>query len=157
MPTLRPLTEEELASWMEAQSADYITERVGAGDTEEEAQRVATEQYASVFSDGRPVPGHLFSRVMDGDDAVGWLWIGPRSLARPEAFWVWNVVIDEAYRGRGFGRTAMHLAEEQAREQGAREIGLNVFGHNKIARSLYEKLGYEVSAMQMRKPLSGKD
>jgi ribosomal protein S18 acetylase RimI-like enzyme len=30
-------------------------------------------------------------------------------------------------------------------------IGLNVHGQNTVARSLYESLGYEVTAMQMKK------
>ena len=32
-------------------------------------------------------------------------------------------------------------------------LGLNVHGQNMVARSLYESLGYEVTAMQMRKPV----
>ena len=32
-------------------------------------------------------------------------------------------------------------------------LGLNVHGQNMVARSLYESLGYEVTAMQMKKPV----
>jgi ribosomal protein S18 acetylase RimI-like enzyme len=31
-------------------------------------------------------------------------------------------------------------------------LGLNVHGHNTVARSLYHSLGYEVMTQQMRKP-----
>ncbi len=63
-------------------------------------------------------------------------------------------MIDPAHRGRGLGRAAMVLAEEAARSQGASELGLNVFGPNTVARRLYESLGYETTAVNMRKPLS---
>jgi ribosomal protein S18 acetylase RimI-like enzyme len=47
----------------------------------------------------------------------------------------------------------MRLAEDQARAAGASQIGLNVFGHNTVARHLYEALGYETTAVLMRKDL----
>jgi ribosomal protein S18 acetylase RimI-like enzyme len=34
-----------------------------------------------------------------------------------------------------------------------RSVGLNVHGGNTVARSLYEGLGYQVTAQQMKKPL----
>ena len=75
-------------------------------------------------------------------------------LTTRNAFWVWEVVVDEQHRGRGLGRAAMLLAEEQARAAGAVELGLNVFGYNTVARALYESLAYETVSMQMRKQLS---
>ena len=83
----------------------------------------------SMLPDGVPAPGHHHYRVVDDDGVtVGSLWIGPHAPEQPEAYWVWNVEIDEAHRGRGFGRAAMVLAEHEARAHGATDIGLNVFG-----------------------------
>ena len=62
-------------------------------------------------------------------------------------------MIDEEFRGRGYGREAMLLAEQLARREGALTLGLNVFGHNQVARTLYSSLGYEETAVQMRKAL----
>ncbi|MGA2210063.1 MAG: GNAT family N-acetyltransferase [Acidimicrobiales bacterium] len=150
---LRPMEDEELQAWMKDQREHYIEDRIGTGEQPEEAERIATEQYAMLFPEGKPAPGHFLSRVVDGDEPVGWLWIGPRTPARPDAYWVWDVVIEEAHRGRGYGRAAMLLAEEQAHGAGATEIGLNVFGYNAVARGLYESLGYETTTLQMRKEL----
>jgi hypothetical protein len=47
----------------------------------------------------------------------------------------------------------MRLAEDEARVRGMTSLGLNVHGQNMVARSLYDSLGYEVTAMQMKKPL----
>ena len=68
-------------------------------------------------------------------------------------YWVWNVEVDEPYRGRGLGRAAMVLAEDAACDHGATELGLSVFGHNPVARHLYESMGYVTKTVQMRKSL----
>jgi hypothetical protein len=47
----------------------------------------------------------------------------------------------------------MQLADLLARANGATTIGLNVFGHNAVARNLYASLGYEEAAVVMRKNL----
>ena len=47
----------------------------------------------------------------------------------------------------------MLLAEHQARAHGATQLGLNVFGHNTVARQLYDSMGYELTAINMRKQL----
>ncbi len=67
--------------------------------------------------------------------------------------WVYLVEVDEALRGRGYGRGAMLLAEAEARSHGMRSLGLNVHGSNVAARSLYASMGYEVMTQQMKKTL----
>jgi ribosomal protein S18 acetylase RimI-like enzyme len=42
-------------------------------------------------------------------------------------------------------------AEREAERRGGRSIGLNVFGGNDVALSLYEPSGYQVAATQMQK------
>jgi hypothetical protein len=61
--------------------------------------------------------------------------------------------IDAQHRGRGYGCLLLSEAEKQARRQGARTMGLHVFGTNKVARALYESAGYEVAQLDMRKLL----
>ncbi|WP_419719892.1 GNAT family N-acetyltransferase [Lysinibacillus fusiformis] len=47
----------------------------------------------------------------------------------------------------------MKEAEIIAKQLGMNKIGLNVFGHNKIARGLYEKMGYEITNITMAKTI----
>jgi ribosomal protein S18 acetylase RimI-like enzyme len=63
------------------------------------------------------------------------------------------VRIDEKSRGKGYGKQIMLLLEEKARELGLKSLALHVFGSNQVARGLYEKLGYEVSSLNVTKPL----
>lgn len=64
-----------------------------------------------------------------------------------------NIEIHENHRGKGYCRAAMQLPELAVAEQGAATLGLNVFGYNTVARDLYESLGYETVATQIRKPI----
>lgn len=170
--SLLPMSADELPAWHVKQNEAYVAERMAEGETARQAEDAASSSAARYFPNGKPLDGHLVLNVMASDDtvtnditanntaagapttySVGSIWIGPRDIEAPEHWWVWGVDIDDTQRGNGFGRRAMELAEGLARNHGATTLGLNVFGHNTVARSLYESLGYEPTAINMRKPL----
>ena len=66
---------------------------------------------------------------------------------------IYDVEIDEAHRGKGYGRAAMELAEQEANALGIGRIELNVFGGNDVARRLYLSVGYVETSVQMAKDL----
>jgi ribosomal protein S18 acetylase RimI-like enzyme len=141
-----------LSTWVEDTRLQYIDERVAAGDSLAEAEANANASIERLFPGGSPAPGQLVGRLVSSGQFVGYLWIGVAG-SDPERWWVWDVEVEEGHRGKGYGRQAMTLAESLARENGALTLGLNVFGHNQIARALYSSLGYQESAIQMRKTL----
>ncbi|GAA1404750.1 hypothetical protein AUR04nite_08090 [Glutamicibacter uratoxydans] len=67
--------------------------------------------------------------------------------------WIWDILIEDEFRRRGFGKSAMLLAENYASSQGAATLGLNVFGFNTTARRFYESVGYKTTSLKMRKTL----
>jgi GNAT superfamily N-acetyltransferase len=148
--SLRPMTDDEIDEWLDERSEEYIADRVAMGEDPDEARRIAGQQYGELFPDHRPAPGQYAYCVLGDDGPIGWLVLGRRG-ADEGAFWVWDVKIVESERGKGHGRTTMLLAEEAAREAGAKTLGLNVFGRNTVARNLYESLGYSTLAIQMQK------
>jgi ribosomal protein S18 acetylase RimI-like enzyme len=143
----------DLTEWLSHSNAEYIEERMAAGDTLDEAKANTETAMQRIFPNGVPDPGQLIGRILWKGEQIGELWVG-RFEADPERWWVWDLKIDEAFRGRGFGRRAMLLAEELARTSGVTSIGLNVFAHNDVARNLYASLGYHETAVQMRKELT---
>jgi GNAT superfamily N-acetyltransferase len=152
--SLRPLTSEELSEFIDGDIERYVEERVRSGEPPEVARRIALEQSKALFPDGTPAAGQLLFQVLNNDGtAVGTLWIGPQDADHPQAFWVWDVRIEEAFLGKGYGRAAMELAEAEARLRGATELGLDVFGHNQVARQLYESMGYVARSIRMNKKL----
>jgi ribosomal protein S18 acetylase RimI-like enzyme len=147
------MTEAEIAEFRASDRDAYIADIVAAGEDPIAAAKVADEQVAALFPDGKPAPGHLFYDLVNDGQSVGGLWIGPAPGGSPDACWIWNIVVYDAFRRRGIGRAAMLLAEQEARSRGAVEIGLAVFAHNTTARHLYDSLGYEAVATRMRKRL----
>lgn len=149
---LRPMTSAELAAYRSNQVADYITQRVEfGGEDRAEAARVATEQHAEFFPDGVPADRHHLFTCRDENDArVGVLWLFQRS---DTTVWIYDIEVDAAVRGRGFGRALMIAAERWAESQGATVVELNVFGGNTVARHLYTSLGYAESSVHMTRHL----
>jgi ribosomal protein S18 acetylase RimI-like enzyme len=60
-------------------------------------------------------------------------------------------------RRQGIGAALMRYAEQWAKEQGDRQIGLQVFSHNQPALTLYHSLGYAPQSIWMVKPLNDHD
>jgi ribosomal protein S18 acetylase RimI-like enzyme len=145
------LTAGELGAFLDRSSAEYIRERMESGDSREYAEQRSRESNEQYFPGGVPAAGHRVLRVFDDARAVGTLWLGPFSAEHPSDWWVFDIEIEPEQRGRGYGRAAMLLAEEVAREGGATRLGLNVFGHNTVAQHLYSTLGYDVTAINMSK------
>ncbi len=150
---LRELTESEVLDFATESFRGFLGERMKSGEDPAAVAAESDGQFESMFPDGKARPGHLFWRLEEDGQPVGTLWIGPESAADPLTYWVWDIVLDETHRGRGLGREAMLLAEEQARAAGATTLGLTVFAHNSVARHLYDELGYAPISTRMSKPL----
>jgi len=111
------------------------------------ARRKATADVAQLLEDGTAAA----YAVEAHGDRVGHLWVGERENPRGRVLWIYDVFVKEAFRGRGFGRDAMVLAEGEARRRGLDRVSLNVFGGNEVARRLYRSLGYNEIAVVMTK------
>jgi ribosomal protein S18 acetylase RimI-like enzyme len=70
-----------------------------------------------------------------------------------DTLFIYDIVIEEHLRGKGYGRAALLLLEDVARALGKRRISLHVFAHNDRARRLYEELGYRPTNIVMAKEL----
>jgi len=152
---LRRATAEEFGPWRERGEAEYAG-HIGASGamSGEAAARKARDDYARLLPGGLDSPGQLIYRVVDDGQQVGWLWLAaaPPELG-PSMAWVYKVEVDDEFRGRGYGRAAMLLAEDAARAHGMQSLGLNVHGGNTVGRSLYDSMGYQVTSQQMKKDL----
>jgi ribosomal protein S18 acetylase RimI-like enzyme len=152
---LRPMTSEEFDAWLPLQVAGYAEMIANSGAMPPEAARAkAVADTARVLPLGLASPGQLLFRVTAADAAVGSLWLGvPGPDPDPRMAWVYDIEVDAAYRGHGYGRAAMRLAEDEVRSRGMTSLGLNVHGQNTVARTLYDSLGYQVTTQQMKKPV----
>lgn len=153
---LRPMTAVEYDGWLPTSIEDYAAEHARAGSRPaDKSLEMAHEEFQRLLPDGLATPEHhLLVGLTDGGERVGFLWlrIPPAGSGEADAF-VYNVEVDADKRGNGHGRGLMRAAESYARDQGSTALRLHVFGHNTVARSLYERLGYETTNVTMVKPL----
>mgnify|MGYP002382364466 FL=1 len=151
---LRPMTAEEYASYYDHSIRGFAEQMVELGGQQdaEAAWAESERQMLMLMPDGLGTEGqHLLVAESEGE-RVGIVWVGARQ-DRGDLWWVWDLEIDEGFRGRGHGRAAMLAAEEFVRAHGVDRLGLNVFGGNTAAIALYDDLGYAVDAQQMSKQL----
>jgi ribosomal protein S18 acetylase RimI-like enzyme len=153
MVTLEPMKPEEFEVWQTASISGYAAEMVRNGAwAPEHALEQATDLFARLVPDGQSTLGHEFrSIVTDGREKVGALWFAAAEEIGHGTCFIWDIVIDEAHRGRGYGRGAMEALEPLARSLGYDAIRLHVFGDNAIARHLYQSVGYVETDVTMMK------
>lgn len=151
---LDPIPEAQFAAWIQRSADEYASDLITLGHSAAEANRVATRGMADSFPGGMPAQGHHVFDIRElSGTGVGYVWLGRSAGEDPDAWWLWDIVINEDARGRGLGREAMELAEEFARSQNAHTLGLSVFGFNTAAKRLYESLDYETTSIKMSKRL----
>ncbi len=148
---LRRKSDEVLHLWLSGMFDDYRKDLIGAGNSPEEAEKNIERTRAQLFVGDELAEGQFIFDVVRGEEKVGTLWIGVRSGTD---WWIYDIVVDEEFRGTGLGRPTLRAAEEYVQAHGGTRLGLNVFGPNAVARHLYDAVGYEVVSTQMMKDLT---
>lgn len=152
-----PMTPEELEAFIAYSREAYISDRVThGGEDRRDAEEVEAEQAAKYFPGGEPAKDHYFfsGRDLATGEPVGILWLFERQTAAGTSAFIYDMEVKEDLRAQGWGRELMTYAEQWARQRGAREIALNVFGRNAVARGLYSSLGYDERSVTMAKTLT---
>ena len=155
MSPLRPMTEAEFSAWCDAIVPDYAAEKVKSGDwPESEALARSRESLDGLLPRGIDTPdNHLFAIVDADGESVGMLWFAIKERSGSRIAYVYNIAIDPRFRRQGHAERALDALGQEARRLGLAGIGLHVFGHNRGARALYEKLGFEATDITLFKPL----
>lgn len=149
---LQSMSDRDYADWLEIIIPEYAAEKVANGTwSPDEALAKARESMDSLLKDGRNTKGHyLFSiRLKSEDQRMGFLWY---AFHEGKAF-VYDLYIAPEYRRRGYAFQAMKRLEIDAANRGFTSIGLHVFGQNRGAQALYQKLGYDITDLTMAKKI----
>jgi RimJ/RimL family protein N-acetyltransferase len=139
---------------------DYAADKVRAGAwSESEAQIRAAKDVDGLLPEGPATQGHfLYSVREDAADAeVGTVWFALRDSGVRRYVWIYDIIINENFRRRGYASRTLELVEARAKELGAKSVELHVFGHNQGAQALYEKVGYSVTSITMAKQVGAAD
>lgn len=149
------MTEAEFEAYLGHAVKDYADEKVKAGNWPAEgAQQRSEKEFLGLLPKGVATKNqHLFSLKTATGATVGMIWFAVGEQAEQPIAFICDFSVHEAFRGRGYGEAALEELEHKVQTLGITSISLHVFGHNRVARSLYEKLGYEVTNVNMTKRL----
>ena len=153
---LELMTEEEFGVYRARSVVEYAEDKVKAGSwTEEEALELSEETYRKYLPDGiHSKEQYLYVVRQEGQQAsVGYIWLDVSDKPTGVRAFLYDIIIEDEYRGQGFGQAAMKALDYTARSLGAATIGLHVFGHNQTALHVYHKAGYAITDYTMAKKL----
>jgi len=152
---LKPITSEEFSRWRAIAVKTYAAEKQKSGLLKNEAEEVANTSFNSLLPENEKTPNHYLFSVVESDTGlrVGTLWWGLQKQGNGLSPWIYDILLEESARGKGYGRATMLAAEASVRENGHRRLGLHVFGHNQVARNLYDSMGFKTTSVVMLKEL----
>lgn len=151
---LRPLRDDEFDAFYAESKRGYVESlEIHGGWSADAARSKGDADMKQLFPGGLPAEGqNVFVIENDAGADIGKVWFAWPSSEEGVAF-LYDIHLTRGERSRGYGREAMQQLEQLVRERGAKQIALNVFGGNEIARRLYRALGYAERAVFMSKEL----
>jgi ribosomal protein S18 acetylase RimI-like enzyme len=151
MIRLEPLQQEEFDQIIETEIRDYAAEHVRNGNWPAEgAVERSRKEFATLLPDGiRSKDQYLWSIVDEQNNKIGVLWV----QVKDQKAFIFDFVIDESFRGKGYGKQALTAMDEKLKSMDVESIGLHVFGDNIGAQELYKKMGFQITGMHMKKVL----
>ncbi|MEC1627089.1 GNAT family N-acetyltransferase [Bacillus mojavensis] len=153
--TLEDMTVEEFKAFRGMSVQNYAKQNIASGTwTEKEAIEKAEQAYEKMIPDGRNSSNHNFCNITNEQgERIGWLWLYADPLHPQKEAFIYSFGLYEAYRGKGLAQLALQTLDERAREMGVERLALHVFAHNETAVYLYQKMGYAMTNIRMRKQL----
>jgi len=146
---------EQYQIWFTRSKEEYIkTKMESNGYTRLEAEQIASDSYAKLLPLGHvSVDQFLYSIYHEefNDKIIGYLWFYFKTNGQSKKAFIYDIIIEEEYRGKGYGRLAMLACEIEAKKLGAMNLGLHVFANNAAAIALYQSLGYVTTDFSMEK------
>jgi len=145
------MNSDEYQKYITSAIKSYAEEKVLSGNwNQEESISKAEEEYTKLLPNGEKTESNFLYTILNDDKAIGVIWLAQKS--EKEGF-IYEINILEKYQGFGYAKEAMKQIESVGKKLGMIKIGLHVFGHNKVARGLYEKLGYQTTNVLMEKEI----
>lgn len=148
------MTDDEYAAFLEWTISSFAESIAAAGETSPaDAYEHAERQVHQLLPEGPRTPGMLLRTAEVDGEPVGQIWLALSRPGRPGTGFVYNLLVHPEYRGRGYGRAIMLVAESEIASCGVTSLALDVFARNTTAVRLYANLGYKTVSQQMAKTL----
>lgn len=151
MIKLEPIQQEEFERFLEREIRGYAEDHVRNGNWPAEG---ALERSRKEFEHYLPEGIHsqdqyIYSIIDESENKIGVLWV----QVKDQKAFIFDFVIDEAFRGRGYGKQALAAMDEKLKSMNTESVALHVFGDNIAAQELYKKVGFQITGIHMKKTL----
>jgi ribosomal protein S18 acetylase RimI-like enzyme len=156
MIKLIPMSEEEFQVYYNQAVQGYAAEHVKSGRWQAEtAEQEAKREYDGLLPQGVASPNQFLFTIQEAESGVrvGMIWYALRPSGPKQVAFIYDVSIEPEHRRKGYAQAAFQALEGLVQAQGVSSIDLHVFGHNRSAIALYEKLGFQATNLLMRKTL----
>ena len=149
------MSDAEYDSWDIHSRLNYAAEKEKEGLSPEDARAESEKSFARHLPQGKNTQDqHIYAVTRaESGEVAGHLWWGMRNHGSKKIPWIFDIELRAEFRGQGLGRATMELAQADVKAKGFDRLGLHVFGHNKVARALYESIGFETLNVVMVKEL----
>ena len=162
MLELKPMNQDQYNNYITYSKNNYAQEIIKSrGIGIEEATQITNKEFDALLSDGlKSKNQYLYTIENDNNENIGIIWFSSDSNHGDNELFLCDIEINKEFRGKGYGRESMDLLESKVKEFNMHTISLHVFLHNKIACSLYNKIGYKEvkrgkAGVIMKKTLKG--
>lgn len=147
------MTASDLEDFLSTAITDYANEKVEAGTwDEEEALAKFQDSFNKLLYDGITTPNEYLYSIISGEK-IGYIWFHVDETRSGKHAFIYDFVIFEAFRGKGFGTKTLEALDALAKEMQITKIELHVFAHNQTAIGLYNKVGFQNTDITMAKYL----
>ena len=150
------MSEDDFRAYQENEIREYAEDKIRSGAwSQENAYELSVQTHRRLLPEGLATPGQYIFSIRDEDlgQNVGVIWFARFEEGGKRLAFIYDLIILEQFRRRGYGTQAMLALEEKVKEVGLDTIALHVFGFNQAALGLYEKVGYEITDINMAKTL----
>lgn len=151
---LRKMSPQEFDTYLSKSIPSYADDKMeNEGLSAAEAKKIAEQSFNDLLPDGLLSPDQFLYSVYSGNQQIGILWFAKKESHGKKFAWIYDIMIESEFRGRGHGKEIMIALESEVKRVGLNSISLHVFGKNSVAQSLYKKVGYAPTNIVMRKNL----
>jgi ribosomal protein S18 acetylase RimI-like enzyme len=157
MVALLPMSPAEFNDYLDKGIRNYSAEKVKAGAwPEKDADRLAVEAFDKLLPRGLDTENqHLYSITDEANgNRVGIIWIGVKDRSPERGAWIWDFVIFEQHRRKGYATEALRALDRVLSSMNIDSVSLHVFGHNTAAIALYEKYGFRSTDINMTRAIN---
>ena len=151
MVKLEPIQQEEFERFLETEIRGYAEDHVRNGNWPAEgALERSRKEFERYLPDGiHSQDQYVYSIIDESDNKIGVLWV----QVKDQKAFIFDFVVDEAFRGKGYGKQALAAMDEKLKSMNAESVSLHVFGDNIAAQELYKKVGFQITGIHMKKTL----